>query len=176
MSFTPVDEMVVTVPQVYLIRHGIAVERESVSLDQDRPLTSEGEKKTRRVAERLQQLELHFDCLLSSPLLRAKQTAVILQKQGLCDRLEETDLLAPLGNFGTWLYWLEEWRQSGGTSLALVGHQPDLSQWAELLLWGEARGVLILKKAGIIGLSLPEFGSPVGNSQLFWLTRPGLLL
>ena len=67
----------------------------------------------------------------------------------------------------------------GGSSpnvLALVGHEPDLSQWAELLIWGEAKGVLQLKKAGIIGIEIPDHIDPIGNSILFWLTPPRLLL
>ncbi|MER3478596.1 MAG: phosphohistidine phosphatase SixA, partial [Leptolyngbya sp. ERB_1_2] len=61
-------------------------------------------------------------------------------------------------------------------SLALVGHEPDLSGWAELLVWGEVRDRILLKKAGMIGLDLPDSGSAISNSQLFWLTPPKFLL
>jgi phosphohistidine phosphatase len=53
-----------------------------------------------------------------------------------------------------------------------VGHQPDLTDWAEQLIWGEIREKLILKKAGIIGLSVPPLASPLGQCQLFLLTSP----
>jgi phosphohistidine phosphatase len=53
-----------------------------------------------------------------------------------------------------------------------VGHQPDLTDWAEQLIWGEIKEKLILKKAGIIGLSVPPIASPLGHSQLFLLTSP----
>jgi phosphohistidine phosphatase len=161
--------------RLYLIRHGIAVERtEFTGPNGDRPLTSLGEQKTRRVAQRLRELELHFDCLLTSPLLRARQTASILQAEGLVDVTEVVDWLAPAGNFASGLAWLENIQRSN--SVAFVGHEPDLSQWAELLLWEESRQVLVLKKAGVIGLLLPEAAPPVGNSLLFWLSAPGLLL
>uniref|UniRef100_B8HKB3 Phosphohistidine phosphatase, SixA n=1 Tax=Cyanothece sp. (strain PCC 7425 / ATCC 29141) TaxID=395961 RepID=B8HKB3_CYAP4 len=163
--------------ELYLIRHGIAVERDDFSgPDQDRPLTTKGEQKTRQVANRLRELKLHFELMLTSPYLRARQTAEILQTEDLANQLEVKEFLAHGGRFGDWLTWLEHWQASGGNSLALVGHEPDLSQWAEVLLWEEARQVLTLKKAGIIGLSLPEGGSPVGNSSLFWLSAPKLLL
>jgi phosphohistidine phosphatase len=109
-------------------------------------------------------------------LVRARQTAEILLAAGLSPRLEVASTLAPGGSFSQWLTWLDEWRQAGHESLALVGHQPDLSQWAELLLWGEARSALILKKAGIIGITLPAAEPPIGSSQLFWLAPPKLLL
>ncbi len=72
--------------------------------------------------------------------------------------------------------WFNAWQCSGQVALALVGHQPDLCQWAEFLIWGESRQVLELKKAGVIGLTVPNQVSPVGNSCLFWLTPPRLLL
>ncbi|MBW4551460.1 MAG: phosphohistidine phosphatase SixA [Aphanocapsa sp. GSE-SYN-MK-11-07L] len=163
--------------RLYLIRHGIAVEREIFhGPDSDRPLTAQGEQKTRRVAQRLKELKLGFDCLLTSPLLRAQQTANILQAEGLASAIEVVDWLAPGGDFGSGSDWLEKAQKSTPKSIAFVGHEPDLSQWAELLLSEEVRQILILKKAGIIGLLLPEATSPIGNSLLFWLSAPGLLL
>lgn len=160
--------------KLYLIRHGLAADRENFAVDEQRPLTAKGQSKTQQVARRLHTLQVHFDLLLTSPLVRARQTAEILKSEGLSSKLEEFSALAPLGKFEYWLTWLDSWQR--GTSLALVGHQPDLSQWAERLIWGEARQVLELKKAGIIGITLPRRGSPVGNSHLFWLTAPRLLL
>jgi phosphohistidine phosphatase len=163
--------------RLYLIRHGIAVERsEFPGPDRDRPLTPQGQQKTAQVAQRLYALNLRFDHLLTSPLLRAQQTATILKAAKLTPRIEVSEMLAPQGNFGDWLNWLADWQNPSHKSLALVGHEPDLSQWAEVLLWSEAQQVILLKKAGIIGLELPPAGSVVGNSRLFWLAAPGLLL
>jgi phosphohistidine phosphatase len=72
--------------------------------------------------------------------------------------------------------WLEQVGQQRGDRLILVGHAPDLSQWAERLLWNATKETIVLKKAGIIGLSLPETGSCLGHSQLIWLTPPRFLL
>jgi phosphohistidine phosphatase len=162
---------------LYLIRHGIAVERGEGIEDDDRPLTSKGHKKTQAVAHQLKALGLEFSEILTSPLIRAGQTAEILMQAGLSRQVSVTHALAPAGSFSDWLDWARERnRPEEETAIALVGHEPALSQWAELLLWGEARGVLELKKAGIIGLTLPEGLDPVGNSTLFWLTPPKFLL
>lgn len=161
--------------ELYLVRHGIAVERSSNTKDEERALTDEGREKTRKVAKRLQELGIRFDLILTSPLVRSHQTAEILHSCGLSSQLEESNYLAPGGDIYNWLRWIEQWHQQLET-LALVGHQPDLGQWAEILIWGEARDKLVLKKAGIIGLTLPFMVEPVGRSQMFWLTAPKFLL
>ncbi len=161
---------------VYLIRHGIAADAENYDTDAERPLTEIGDRKTHKIAQKLKQLGLHFHLILTSPLLRANQTAKILQANKLSAKVEEFSPLAPGGDINLWLQWLETWQPQENRELALVGHQPDLANWAEILVWGEARQVLILKKAGVIGVSLPEVGSPVGNSQMFWLTPPRFIL
>lgn len=162
---------------LYLIRHGIAADPADYSRDEDRPLTDEGKKKTQKIAAHLHDaFNLHFDLILTSPLVRAQQTAEILHKASLAAKIEESPHLAPAGDIKTWLEWLEKWQQTGSNSLALVGHQPNLGNWAETLTWGQPKGSLIVKKAGIIGLALPETGSPLGRSLMFWLTPPKFLL
>lgn len=159
--------------ELYLIRHGIAAERGTYANDDERPLIALGRKKTQKVAKRLTSLGLHCDRLVTSPLARARETAAILRKAGLSHNLEELPALAPDTDPQIGLKWLA---QQSDARLALVGHQPDLSNWAELLLWGEVREKLVLKKSGIIGLKLPESGSLVGQSELFWLASPKWLL
>jgi phosphohistidine phosphatase len=162
--------------ELYLIRHGLAGEHGTYPNDDERPLTDEGRSKTKQVAKRLHELGIRFDLIQTSPLVRAKQTAEILQAAKLSDQLETNGSLAPGGNFEAWAKGVQQWQKQGGKKLAIVGHEPDLGEWAEQLVWGEVRHRLIVKKASVIGLLLPESGSPVGNSQLFWLTPPKLLL
>ncbi len=162
--------------ELYLIRHGIAVERGIYAEDYDRPLTEKGCDRTRRVAQRLNQLGLHFDLILTSPFLRASQTAEILYETGLGDALETSVLLMPDCPLEPWLKWLKAFPTKQGSCLALVGHEPNWSEWTEQLIWGEPLGQLRVKKAGIVGLSLPEQASPLGNSELFWLAPPRLML
>lgn len=172
--------------ELYLIRHGIAVERGIYDEDRDRPLTDKGIARTQQVAQRLQTLGLQFDWILTSPFCRASQTAQILIEAGLGETLETSELLEPDRPIEPWLYWLSAWppAQIQDCRLALVGHEPNWGDWAEQLIFGEIRGHLSIKKAGIVGLSLPPFEllswpevrSPLGTSQLFWLAPPRLLL
>jgi phosphohistidine phosphatase len=162
--------------ELYLIRHGIAEDKGLGIKDEERSLTKEGRQKTEKVAQQLVKLSLKFDLILTSPLVRARQTADILIAEKLSSQLEESNHLAPDGQISTWLKdWLEPRNYSQNTQLAMVGHEPGLTNWAEILLWGEAKASLVLKKAGMIGIKLPETGSPLGRSQMFWLTPPKYL-
>jgi phosphohistidine phosphatase len=163
--------------KLYLIRHGIAAEREEFAgPDAERPLTPAGKIKLIHLGKSLRKLGIEFDEILTSPLVRAYETADLLWGLKLCQQSVKTvDFLAPAGDVGQALAWLQPWQEQL-VHLAWVGHEPDLSQWAERLVWGEARGRLRLKKAGVIGLELPTAGELVGQCQLFWLTAPGLML
>jgi phosphohistidine phosphatase len=166
-------------PSLYLIRHGIAEERGDYEDDTQRPLTDEGHKKTKQVAKRLYDLGLRFDLLQTSPLVRAQQTADIFTDL-FATPVQQSSELAPEGNFETWLSWVTQWLsehpQPAKASLGIIGHEPDLSSWAEMLIWGEVKGGLVLKKAGIIGLSLPETQPWTNNGVLFLLIPPKLLI
>jgi phosphohistidine phosphatase len=166
--------------QLYFIRHGIAADRGKYSNDEERPLIDEGKRKTEKIALKLREIGVKFDIILTSPLVRAYQTAEILLEKGCGDRLEIFPPLAPDGDFDEFQEWLSSYREkrynSGAEAIAAVGHQPDLGSWAELSAWGEIRDRLILKKAGIIGLDLPLQGSLLSNSSLFLLTSPKWLV
>ena len=161
--------------ELYLIRHGIAQERDLAIKDNDRTLTKVGQDKTEQVAKRLYNLGLRFDLILTSPLVRSLQTAEIFTVQ-LSSQLQVFTELAPNGNIHSVLNWLEQQNYPPNSKLALIGHQPDLGAWASMLVWGEAKEALILKKAGIIGLNLPTMRSPIGQSQMFLLTPPKFLI
>jgi phosphohistidine phosphatase len=158
---------------VYLIRHGIAIEPDTVPTDAERYLTKEGIKKTDRVSEAISQQGIKFDLILSSPLVRARQTAKILLGRDLSQELEICDHLAPSGNLESWLGWWET--RSGGqgiSSLALVGHEPNLGEWAELLLFGQVYHKLIVKKAGIVVLKFPRSNIAIAQANLAGLLSP----
>lgn len=163
--------------EIYLIRHGIAEERNEYNEDEHRPLTNEGMEKTAKVAERLITLGINFNIILTSPLVRAKQTAKILQEKGLSEKVEIFSPLAPEGNKEDLINWLQKSvYNKAKSSIALVGHEPNLSNWAEQLVWNSSNDRIILKKAGIIGLrlNLPENDLP--KAELFLLTSPKWML
>ena len=180
-----------SVTEVYFIRHGIAVDRTLEGKDEGRSLTPKGIAKTQLIAQRLSDLNLQFDTLLTSPLVRAQQTAEILRSAGLAAQLQEFLPLRPGGRLADWLTWLSEWQSAiaqptctnaelpkhlVNPSVALVGHEPDLSQWAQQLVCGQHQDNWTLKKAGIIGLQVPAADRAIGESQLFWLSSPRFLL
>lgn len=170
--------------ELYLIRHGIAVDRSPSHRDEDRPLTPHGRQKTRAIAQRFKavtaDLNFEFDRFLSSPLRRAQETADIFHQAGLATAVELWDGLRPGQPLENWLDWCRTARLSPGQRVALVGHEPDLSSWAVQLLWGtvarEETEPLQLKKAGILGLTLPDVPPFLGRGQLFWLTPPRFFL
>ena len=158
---------------IYFIRHGIAADPSEYEYDRDRPLTAKGREKTARIAQKIREIGVNFNVILTSPLVRAKQTAQILLEVGLSNLVEEFIPLSPGGNIQEFLQtWADSDYGKMEGAIALVGHQPDLTDWAEQLIWGEIREKLILKKAGIIGLSVPLLASPLGQCQLFLLTSP----
>lgn len=158
--------------EVYLIRHGIAGKRGTYADDEKRPLTAKGKDKTAKVAQRLSTI-VKLELILTSPLIRAAQTATIFQQAGLSKTVQTHDFLKPNGAIGDWLKWLQSYQvEDPQAQLALVGHQPGLGNWAEMLLWGTVKRQIIVKKAGIIGLKLPDFGTPIARSSLFLHTAP----
>lgn len=166
---------------LYLIRHGIAEDPDSTllnSIDSDelRPLTKVGRRKISQVANKLTKLELTFDLIITSPLVRARQTAEILIHQQLSTKLELAQDLKPSGNLPAWLMkWNARSTATAISTLALVGHEPNLSEWAELLIFGQVCHKLILKKGGIIGLKIPDGKVAIGTAQLYCLIPPKYL-
>ncbi|MCS5706744.1 MAG: histidine phosphatase family protein [Cyanobacteriota bacterium] len=130
------------VQELLLFRHGIAEERGGPTPEPLRALTPAGIRRTTAVAERLALLGIRADQLISSPLVRARQTAEIAVAAGLAGQLEIDGALAPDGDA------LALVRSSGAERLMLVGHEPDLGQLACQVL-GAPAGTVTLKKAGL---------------------------
>jgi phosphohistidine phosphatase len=161
--------------EIYLIRHGLAGQFGDFEDDSLRPLSEIGLKKTTKVAQRLKELGLQFDVILTSPYARSMETAIILQSIGLSETLETLDDLKPAGNIE---FLIEQLQGIRGRvqSVVIVGHEPDLSRLAAQLIFGQSCENLVLKKAGVIGLNAPTNGDLTGQCQLFWLSPPRLLL
>jgi phosphohistidine phosphatase len=111
---------------------------------------------------------------LSSPLVRAQQTAQILVAAGCSEHLEIFDFLGPDGQIESWLVWLQNYRLTQPTSqrIALIGHAPNLGRWAELLVFGKVFDRIQLKKAGMLALRAPVTDALLGNCELLGLMQP----
>lgn len=159
-----------------LLRHGIAVKRGTLGYahDGERPLTTEGEKEMRRIARGMKSIGLSFDLVLSSPFLRARRTAeIVVETFGI----EEKLILSPhLETGGEPRRLLEEItsRSRGLDSVLLVGHEPYLSGLISVLLGGDERLAIVLKKSGLCQLQIEKL--VYGRcAELEFLLTPGQL-
>ena len=156
--------------QLYLLRHGIAEDRQPGQADSDRRLTGEGIAQMEEVAKALKPALSRLDVILSSPYARAWKTAeIIADALGLRDQLREEKRLASGFRLGDLQQILAE--RPGGERVLLVGHNPDLPFIAEQLTGG---GNIEMKKGGLIRVDF-ERAEP-GSGTLQWLAPPALLL
>ncbi len=157
---------------LYLIRHAEAVqlgEAAGVREDAERPLTEAGEAQTRILATGLLRQGVRLDYLVSSPLLRAQQTAegMLRHWTGTPPELRECDHLAPGGRRRRAARFL---RQQGGEAVGVVGHMPDLGRFAGWLL-GSRKICLDLAKAGVALIRCDEEPAK-GAGALVWMVTP----
>ena len=162
---------------LYMIRHAIAVDEATsdYASDSERPLTDKGRKKMRQIARALRHLGVEFDLILSSPYLRACQTAEILADVfKMKDKLVFSDNLIPLGNPELLIGEINE--NHAVDSLAIVGHEPHLSSLIGLLTAESARLEITLKKGGVCHLSADDLHHQDHRATLEWLLTPGILM
>jgi phosphohistidine phosphatase len=158
---------------LYILRHGIATEPDARAFakDADRPLIPEGKRKLGQIAEAMEALELSFDLILSSPYLRARQTAeIIAEALKAHKKLELSDSLTP-GGSARKLVDLLNHLQPPPESVLLVGHEPYLSGLISLLVAGDASFAVVMKKGGLCKLSTDSL-EPGRCAALEWLLTP----
>jgi len=155
--------------ELYILRHGIAVERGTPGYkkDSDRPLTPEGEEKMHQIADAMRGMDLKFDLILSSPYARAEQTAKIVAGE-LDEDVSYSDYLVPGANA---LELIGEINDERPQRVLLVGHEPDLSSLISVLVTGGSDAGIELKKGGLCRLTTEKlvFGK---CARLNWLLTP----
>jgi phosphohistidine phosphatase len=157
---------------LFLVRHAIAAEHgEDWPNDAERPLTRKGIARMQDVARGLGALGVEIQVVLTSPLLRARQTAELLAAEltpgpavvvvsALEPGVAPTKVVDAIGAHAT------------ATGIALVGHEPGLGELAAWLVG--ARAPFPLKKGGVCRIDLA--GVPPANpGQLIWLATPRML-
>src|SRR6188472_1359284 len=115
--------------ELYVLRHAIALSASEagVSTDSERPLSTEGRDKMKRIAAALGAIGVEVDLVLSSPYVRARDTALIAHDGlGLKNRLEFADALASGQDTKHVLAELKQ-RFKKHERIMVVGHEPDLS-------------------------------------------------
>ena len=158
--------------ELYLIRHGLAAERgKEWPDDSKRPLTPEGLVSLRKEARALNKLEVTFDQIVSSPLVRTRQTADVFSEELKGHpEIVLSDALAPAGTPAAIIQ--EIGKHVRKARLALVGHEPNLGELAGELIG--ARAALEFKKGGICRVDFDVL-PPKGTGRLRWFVTPKML-
>lgn len=159
---------------LYLMRHGIAVAANDPGIDSDsaRPLTQKGTKRMRRAAQGLRRLGVSFDTVLTSPFVRARQTAeIVAESLGLEDRLEDLSELTPESSVDHLISGLIRFQDR--EHVLLVGHNPLLGDAASFLIAGkkEIRLEIELKKGGLCRIEIDGL-PPRTPGTLHWFLTP----
>jgi phosphohistidine phosphatase len=159
--------------QLYLIRHAIAEERgERWPDDARRPLSEEGIARMRKAAKGLAALGVSFDVVLTSPLVRARQTAdVVASAFDSRPSIVTADSLAPEGRYADVLADLSH--HARRRQIALVGHEPNIGELAGRLA-GSQRP-FAFKKGAVCRIDLESI-PPSGPGTLRWFVTPAILL
>lgn len=156
---------------LYLVRHAIAAEAGPEYPDDAlRPLTHQGAARFRKEVRVLEAFDIKIDCILTSPLVRARETAELLHAEYHDAELVETEALAPGGTYRAVLSALGS--LGDGSNAALVGHAPDIGELAARLLG--ARGTIDFKKGAICCIELASL-PPTSPGTLRWFVQPKML-
>jgi phosphohistidine phosphatase len=152
-----------------LVRHAHAGDRDPAQWPDDRlrPLTEKGRKTQAKVARALREQGLVPEAIVTSPWVRAAQTAEILQRElGVTPPAKTADALAadpdPArldADIGT---------RGAKSIVAVVGHSPWMEQWAGLLLTGRADGFRIdFPKSGVLAIETDRVAAGTGTLRFF---------
>ena len=160
-----------------VIRHAVAEDKKRFARtgadDGLRPLTQDGRRKMRGAARGLRRVAPKLDLLATSPLTRAAQTAEIVAaayRRG--PRILTVPQLVPSGSVHALLKWLQSLKAT--STVAVVGHEPQLGVFVSWMLTGLQESFLEFKKGGACLWELKEAVRP-GRATLQWFLTPGQL-
>jgi phosphohistidine phosphatase len=154
--------------KLHVIRHAEAVESSPTTPDEYRYLTCRGRTRFRRVAETLKKCGIDPDIIISSPLVRAVQTAEIIAENL---RFSGELLIVPFLGDGFSFSLLRDYIElkGGVRELVLVGHEPDLGRLVGELL---NKSACTVKKGGVVTLNL-KFQQPDTVARFLWMVTGG---
>ena len=142
---------------LYVLRHGLAGDRNGSGYanDSERPLTDRGKRRMARQVRGLRSLGVSIDVIVTSPLVRALQTAEIVHEGlQLTARLVTSNALAPGGSPSQLVSHLVT-GYSSTDDVMVVGHEPYLSSLISILTTGDPEPVVRLRKGALCKLRLP---------------------
>ena len=157
---------------LYLIRHGLAEDRgDAWPDDAKRPLTDDGSSRLRKAARGLVRLGVTFDVVMTSPYIRARQTAEIFAAaMDPKPHLTNADSLTPDGSFAAVVADLAKHSRRG--HIALVGHEPSIGELASRLTG--SRHPIGFKKGAVCCIEVDSL-PPAGPGDLLWFLTPKIL-
>jgi phosphohistidine phosphatase len=162
--------------ELLVVRHALALDKDEAKrqgmLDRDRPLTTDGKTKMKRIARGLWSRVPEISVLLTSPWRRAVETGDLLQKAYASFRRIETDALLPDAEPEALASQVSE--HAAAAAMALVGHEPHLSRWVSWCLTGSLEPLIELRKGGACLLRFEDIVGP-GRARLIWLMTPAVL-
>jgi phosphohistidine phosphatase len=160
---------------VLVVRHAVALDKDEAKRlgvpDADRPLTSEGRRRMKRVARGLVRSIPSLSVVFTSPWRRALETAGLLGARLDGVRSVKTDALLPDAEPETLAQLLAD---TAADSIAIVGHEPHLSGWVGWCLTASTSALVELRKGGACLLRFEDAPGP-GCGKLLWLMTPALL-
>ena len=155
--------------KLYLIRHAEAQQLSARNdfTDEKRPLTKEGRSRMERAAKGLLRMGVQPALIMTSPLIRAVETAeIVATRLGIEGRdIVRCDALSPGASVDA---LFEEIKRRGDQPTALIGHEPNLSIFVSSVLGSEATLPLDFKKGGACCLEVTET-VPSIRGVLVWL-------
>lgn len=158
--------------ELYLIRHAVAEERgEEWPDDAKRPLSEDGASRMRKSARGLDRLGVTLDVVVTSPLVRTRQTSeIVAAAMNPRPPIVTADSLAPDGSYQDIIADLE--KQSRRARIAIVGHEPGIGEFAARLIG--SRHSIEFKKGAVCRIDVDAI-PPSGPGELRWLLTPKIL-
>lgn len=143
--------------ELYLLRHAIATERGRIVSDAKRALTDEGRERLSRTTKAWDAMGVVVDLVLTSPYVRARQTAEIAAEAlGIADRVTTCDALGAGAPPAEMVEAIAQ-RCNEQHRVMVVGHEPDLGRLISLLVCGNDESGFRMKKAGLSKLVVDNF-------------------
>jgi len=159
---------------LYLMRHAEAVELDAADVehDTDRPLSEKGQRQADRVGRLLKRLDVSLDLVLTSPLLRARESAKkVLRAMDAHVNVKELEVLAPEnGGDAIW----KAIRAENATDILVVGHLPSIANLARALLGSLSEQPLRFHKSSVAALRCEGSGN-APRVSLEWMLTPAAI-
>ena len=164
--------------KLFILRHAIAEDRLLFALtgkeDSQRPLTPKGQLKFRKTIYQLRALMGPLDLIVTSPFVRARQTASQIRDLYPEVTMLESRALIPEASPEELIDWLKTNLPAKSESVLIVGHETHLSSLASWFLNGASESFLSLKKGGAMALQFKNKPAK-GRGTLQWLVTPKCL-